>query len=127
MSAYNQAVHNVKLSGPTIFSQVLATATGLSSAGLDGSSYYTLLVSSCLLFVVVARVLLFFFLSLLYDKILTHAALPFSSLLLSFSPSLLPSLSFFLSPFLSPLLSLSLTHRSLLMVLLLIWKQQKMQ
>ena len=44
MYAYNQAVQSVQLSGPTIFSQVLQTATGLSSSGLDGSQYFTLLI-----------------------------------------------------------------------------------
>jgi hypothetical protein len=44
MNAYHNAVNNVTLRGPTIFSQVLQTATSLSAAGADGSSYYTLLI-----------------------------------------------------------------------------------
>jgi hypothetical protein len=45
LNAYNNAVQTVTLSGPTIFSQVLQTATALATSGLDGSQYYTLLVS----------------------------------------------------------------------------------
>lgn len=44
MAAYNSAVQSVKLSGPTIFSQVLQSAAALSQAGLNGSQYYVLLI-----------------------------------------------------------------------------------
>jgi hypothetical protein len=44
MNAYNQAVQSVQLSGPTIFSQVLETAAGIATSGMDGSQYF---VSCC--------------------------------------------------------------------------------
>ena len=44
MNAYNSAVQSVSLSGPTIFSQVIQTATALSQAGQDGSQYFVLLI-----------------------------------------------------------------------------------
>ncbi len=44
MAAYNAAVGAVKLSGPTIFSQVLQTASAIATSGLDGSNYYVLLI-----------------------------------------------------------------------------------
>jgi hypothetical protein len=44
MAAYMSAVQSVKLSGPTIFSQVLQAAAALSSVGMDGSQYYVLLI-----------------------------------------------------------------------------------
>ena len=44
MEAYNSAVQTVQLSGPTIFSQVLQTATAMATAGCDGSAYYVLLI-----------------------------------------------------------------------------------
>ena len=44
MQAYNNAVQSVRLSGPTIFSQVLQTAIGISQSGMNGSQYFTLLI-----------------------------------------------------------------------------------
>jgi hypothetical protein len=44
MNAYNQAVQSVQLSGPTIFSQVLETAAGIATSGMDGSQYFVLLI-----------------------------------------------------------------------------------
>ena len=44
MAAYSSAVQTVKLSGPTIFSQVLQAAAALSTVGMDGSQYYVLLI-----------------------------------------------------------------------------------
>jgi hypothetical protein len=44
LQAYNAAVQTVQLSGPTIFSQVLQTATAMATAGCDGSQYFVLLI-----------------------------------------------------------------------------------
>ena len=44
MDAYNSAVQTVQLSGPTIFSQVVQTASAMATSGCDGSAYYVLLI-----------------------------------------------------------------------------------
>lgn len=44
LEAYNSAVQTVILSGPTIFSQVLQTASAIAAGGLDGSQYFVLLI-----------------------------------------------------------------------------------
>ena len=44
MQAYSQAVNSIQLSGPTIFSEVLKTAGGIATSGMNGGQYFVLLI-----------------------------------------------------------------------------------